>query len=148
MKVILLKDVRAQGKKGDVINVSDGYANNFLLKNGLAVPANAANVSVNNQQKEAEARLKAQQKAEAQEIAKKLTGVTLNVSIAFGANGKAFGSVTNKEVADELEKLGFSIDRKKIVIDQPIKTAGNFLVPIKLYPEVTGKVTVIVTKAE
>lgn len=146
MKVILLKDVKAQGKKGDVINVSDGYANNFLLKNGLAVPANAGNVSINNQQKAHEAKLKAEAKADALEIAKKLQEVEIKIAIAFGDNGKAFGSVTNKEIEAELKKLGFNIDRKKIALDTPIKSVGNFEVPVKLYTDVTAKLKVVVEK--
>lgn len=146
MKVILLKDVKAQGKKGDVINVSDGYANNFLLKNGLAVPANASNVNINNQQKAQEAKLKAEQKKQAQELAKELEKIEVKIAIAFGENGKAFGSVTSKEIEEELKKQGFEVDRKKIELNAPIKTVGNFTVSVKLYSEVVAKLKVIVEK--
>lgn len=147
MKVILLKDVKTQGKKGDVINVSDGYANNFLLKNGLAVPASASNVSINNQQKAKEEKLKAEQKAQAQELAKEIEKTSVSISIACGENGKLFGSVTNKEVEAELAKQGISVDRKKIVIETPIKSLGNFIVSVKLHPDVTAKLKLVVVKA-
>ena len=117
MKVILLKDVKAQGKKGDVINVSDGYANNFLLKNGLAVPANQANMNTNNKQKEAEAK-------------------------RIAANGKAFGSIAGKEIAEELAKLGIEVDKKSVVLASPIKMVGAYDVEIKLYKGVSGKIKV------
>jgi len=141
MKVILLKDVKSQGKKGDVINVSDGYANNFLFKNNLAVPASSGNVAINNKQKEAEAKLKAEQKAEAEAVAKILKDVTLHMMLDVGANGKAFGSITGKEVADELNKAGYDIDKKKIVMDT-IKGKGNFTAEVKLYPGVSAKVKI------
>lgn len=147
MKVILLKDVKAQGKKGDVINVSDGYANNFLLKNGFAVPASASNVSINNQQKAKEEKLKEEQKAQAQELAKEIEKTSVSISIACGENGKLFGSVTNKEVEAELAKQGISVDRKKIIIETPIKTHGNFIVCVKLHPDVTAKLKLVVVKA-
>ena len=142
MKVILLKDVKAQGKKGDVVNVSDGYANNFLLKNGLAVPANAVNLNVNNQQKAQQAKLKAEQLALAKEQKEQIEKVKVTIKVAIGASGKAFGSVTNKEIEEELAKQQIVVDRKKIVIENPIKTVGNFTVLIKLHPEVTAKLKV------
>lgn len=138
MKVILLKDVKAQGKKGDVINVSDGYANNFLFKNNLAVPANTANVNTNNKQKAEEAKRIATETAEAKELAKKLEQITVNFLIEVGERGKAFGSITNKEVSEELAKLGFNVDKKAIVIS-PIKTEGLYEAELKLYKGVTGK---------
>lgn len=143
MKVILTKDVKSQGKKGDVINVSDGYANNFLLKNGLAVPASSGNVTINERQKEAERQLKAEQKYEAQELAKKLKEIELAMTLEVGSNGKAFGSITNKEIAEELSKMGFDIDKKKIE-SITIKAKGNFVAEIKLYPEVVAKVKICV----
>ena len=141
MKVILTKDVKAQGKKGDVINVNDGYANNFLFKNGLAVPANQANVNTNNKQKEAEAKRIAEETAAAKELADKLKDVEVQISIEVGERGKAFGSITNKEISEQLEKMGYNIDKKCINI-QPIKTAGKFEAELKLYKGVTGKLVV------
>lgn len=145
MRVILLKDVKAQGKKGDEINVSDGYANNFLFKNKLAVPANQTNVAVNNKQKADEARRIAEETAAAKAVADKLKDVELNFVIEVGANGKSFGSITGKEISEELAKLGYSVDKKNIVIDSPIKRAGIYVVELKLYKGVSCKLKVNVT---
>ncbi len=142
MKVILTQDVKAQGRKGDVITVSDGYATNFLFKNKLAVPANASNVNVNNMQKAAEAKRIAEETAEAKEIAKKLENVKLELSIEVGANGRAFGSISSKEISDGLEKIGYSIDKKKIELSSPIKGEGNYTVPLRLYKGVLGQLKV------
>ena len=142
MKVILLKDVKSQGKKGDVINVSDGYANNFLFKNGLAVPANQANVNTNNKQKEAEAKRIAEETAAAKADAEKMKTMELVFNIEVGANGKAFGSISGKEIAEELSKKGIAIDKKQVVLNNPIKMVGNYDVEIKLYKGVSGKVKI------
>lgn len=142
MKVILLKDVKAQGKKGDVINVSDGYANNFLLKNGLAVPANQANMNTNNKQKEAEAKRIAEETAAAKAVAEQLKSMQLDFAIEVGANGKAFGSIAGKEIAEELSKKGISVDKKQVVLDSPIKMVGSYDVELKLYKGVAGKIKV------
>ena len=144
MKVILTKDVKAQGKKGDVINVSDGYATNYLFKNGLAVPASSGNVNVNNARKKAEADKIAAETAEAKLLAKQLEDITLNVALEVGANGKAFGSVSANMIGEELAKLGIDIDRKKIELDT-IKTVGHFFINIKLYKGVSAKVKLIVS---
>lgn len=144
MKVILTKDVKAQGKKGDVINVSDGYANNFLFKNGLAVPANQSNVTANDKQKQAEARRIAEETAAAKEVAEKLKNVELVFNIEIGNNGKAFGSIGTKEVAEELAKQGFNIDKKNIELNPAIKMVGGYEVNVKLYKGVTGKVKIVV----
>ena len=146
MKVILTKDVKAQGKKGDVINVSDGYANNFLLKNGLAVPANQANVNANDKHKQAEAKRIAEETAEAKSIAEKLKSVTLNFELELGSNGKAFGSIGAKEIAEALDKQGYKIDKKSVVLNSPIKTIGSFDIELKLYKGVIGKVKVLVAE--
>lgn len=144
MKVILVKDVKSQGKKGDTINVSDGYANNFLLKNGLAIPANQANVNINARQKENEAKRIAEETAQAKAVAEKLESVTLNFQIEMGERGKAFGSITGKEISEELSKLGFKVDKKDIVLDKAIKTEGLFEVDLKLYKGVSCKLKVSV----
>ncbi len=145
MKVILTADVKAQGKKGDVINVSDGYANNFLFKNGLAVPANAGNISVNNAKKKAEEERIAAETAEAKLLAKQLANVELTIAIEVGANGKAFGSVSAKEISDELAKQNIDIDKKKIEI-ATIKAIGNYVATIKLYKGVNAKLKVKVVQ--
>lgn len=142
MKVILTKDVKSQGKKGDVINVSDGYANNFLLKNGLAVPANQANMNTNTKQKEAEAKRIAEETAEAKAIAEKMKTMEVLFNIEVGANGKAFGSISGKEIAEELSKQGISIDKKAVVLASPIKMIGTYEVEIKLYKGVSAKLKI------
>lgn len=142
MKVILKKQVKNVGKAGDVVNVSDGYARNFLFKQGLAVEANAVNMNVNTQAKQSEERAKSIEKAECVKIAEKLKDVTVSIGMATGKNGQLFGAVTNKEISEELQKLGYTIDKKKIVVAQPIKTLGNFEVTIKLFPEVVCKLKV------
>ncbi len=143
MKVILTADVKAQGKKGDQINVSDGYATNYLFKNNLAVPANTNNVNINNARKKAEAERIEAETAMAKMLAKQLQEVTLNLKIEVGANGKAFGSVSASLVETELKKLGYDIDRKKIELDT-IKTVGTFYANIKLYKGVSAKIKIIV----
>ena len=145
MKVILVKDVKSQGRKGDTINVSDGYANNYLLKNGLAVPANQANVNINTRQKENEAKRIAEETAVARTNAEKLKDITLNFSIEMGDRGKAFGSIAGKEISEELSKQGFTVDKKDVVLDKPIKTAGLFEVELKLYKGVSSKLKINVS---
>lgn len=144
MKVILTKDVKSQGKKGDVINVSDGYANNFLFKNSLAVPANQANVNINNKQKADEAKKIAEETAAAKEMANKLKGKVLEFQIEMGERGKAFGSITGKEISEELAKQGYTVDKKDIAISSPIKTEGNHEVELKLYKGVSCKLIISV----
>ncbi len=142
MKVILTKDVKAQGKKGDVINVNDGYANNFLFKNGLAIPANQANVNTNNKQKEAEAKRIAEETAAAKDLASKLEKIEVNFAIEVGERGKAFGSISGKEISEELAKLGFTVDKKAVVLDTPIKRVGAYEVVLKLYKGVSCKLKI------
>lgn len=142
MKVILSSNVKALGKKGDVVNVSDGYANNFLLKNKLAVPASAGNLNLNNQEKAAEARRIKEETAEAEEMARKLKDVEVVVKTKIGENGKTFGSISGKEISEQLSEMGFEIDKKKIELEAPIKTVGNYLVPVRLYKGVVGKINV------
>ena len=144
MKVILTKDVKGQGKKGDIVNVSDGYANNFLLKNGLAIPANQANVNINTRNKENEAKRIAEETAAAIAVAEKLKDVTLNFEIEMGERGKAFGSITGKEISEGLAKLGYTVDKKDVNLDKPIKTEGVFDVELKLYKGVSCKLKVAV----
>lgn len=142
MKVILLKDVKAQGKKGDIVNVSDGYARNYLLPNNLAQVATSTSINSINIAKEAEARHKAEDKAAAVELAKKLSDTKVTVKIKTGANGKLFGALTAAQVADALSAIGISIDKKKITLAEPIKTLGIHKVTVKPYAEVSATLTV------
>ncbi|MBQ3823819.1 MAG: 50S ribosomal protein L9 [Clostridia bacterium] len=143
MKVILTEDVKAQGKKGDLINVSDGYARNFLFPKGLAVEANAANVAERNSKLASIDHRKAEEKAAAAELAAKLGTLTVVMTAKAGAGDKLFGSVTSKEIAEEIKKrYGLDVDKKKIVLDEPIRAFGAYKVAVKLHPEVSATLTV------
>ena len=142
MKVILLEDVRGTGKAGDVANVSDGYARNMLIPRGLAVEATAQNIKQLEKKKEAMAKKFAEDKAAALELKKKLEEVTVEVRTKAGKDGKVFGSVTSKDIADALNQIGFDIDKKKIQLDSPIKATGMTDVNVKLFTEISGKVKV------
>ena len=143
MKVILLQDVKGQGKKNDVIEVSDGYGKNFLLPRKLAKLADAQ--SLNDVKTREEARLYriATEKKEAQALAEKLKTVTVIVKASCGADGRLYGSVTAKDISERLAAdFGIAIDKRKLSIADPIKAYGKYAVEAKLYPEVTGTVTV------
>ncbi|MCL2061267.1 MAG: 50S ribosomal protein L9 [Firmicutes bacterium] len=141
MKVILTQDVKAQGKKGDVIEVSDGYARNYLFKNNLAVEASAANLNSVKLQKDAAAHHKAAEKAAAQELAKKINATTVTITVKVGANGKLFGSLNTQSIADALKKEGIELDKKKIVLNEPVKCVGTYKIPVKPYAEVSAVLT-------
>ncbi len=146
MKVILLKDVKGQGKKDDIINVSDGYARNFLLKNGLAKEATSTNVNSVNIAKKAEEHRKAVEKAEAVELAKKISDISVSVKIKVGETGKLFGALNTQAIADALKaQHGLEIDKKKIVLSDPIKSVGSYTVTVKPYAEVSAKLKVTVS---
>jgi large subunit ribosomal protein L9 len=146
MDVILLKDVKGTGKAGQIVKVSDGYARNMLFPRGLAKEATQGNVKTLERQKEAAAEKRAAQKAEAQEQAKKLEEVTLTIKAKGGDNGKLFGSITTKDIAEALEKQEkIKVDKKKIVLNNPIKTTGEKEVVVKLFEEVSAKLKVTVT---
>jgi large subunit ribosomal protein L9 len=148
MKVILLKDVKGTGVKGDVVNISDGYARNFLFPKGLAVEATKSNLNELKNKERAQQKRIEQEKQEARELAKKISEITLVIKAKSGENGKLFGSVTNKEIAQELKKQhNITIDRKKIVLNEPIKQLGQMDLEVKLYPEISGKLTVKVEEA-
>lgn len=148
MKIILLEDVKGSGVKGDVINASDGYARNYLFPRGLATEATKANLNKLKEKERAEKKRTEQAVEEAREMARKLSDITLLIKVKSGENGKLFGSVTNKEIADELEKQHkISIDRKKIVLIEPIKQLCEVELEVKLYPEVSGKLKVKVEEA-
>ncbi|MCI1930099.1 MAG: 50S ribosomal protein L9 [Clostridia bacterium] len=145
MKVILLQDVKGSGKKGQTINASDGYAANFLIPRKLAIMATDGNLNALKQQKKAEDRKTAEELAKAQQMAKKLEAITVKVTVKTGDNGKLFGSVTNKEIAQAMEEQsGIKIDKKKVVLDEPIKMTGEKKVDVKIHPQVTAKVKVAI----
>jgi large subunit ribosomal protein L9 len=146
MKVIFLKDVKGQGKRGEIKNVSEGYATNFLLPQGLAQPASEGAVKTLDNQKRAEEKRKEQEKLDAQALAAKLNELTVQVRAKAGEGGRLFGAITNKQVADELEKLKMKLDKRKIVMDEPIRSLGVTKVPVKLHPEVTATLNVHVVE--
>jgi len=140
MKVILLADIKGVGKKDQVINASDGYARNFLFPKKLAVEANSENMSKLKAKNDSNAYKKSLEKEAAEKLAQKIKGILLKISVKTGENGKIFGSITSKEIADNLkEQYKIEIDKKKIDLKEPIKTLGSFEVNIKLYEGVIGK---------
>lgn len=148
MKVIFLKDVKGTGKKGDVKNVADGYAQNFLIKQGLAKEASNANISTLDAQKKKEERAAAEELAEAQKLKETLDKVTIDIVAKAGEGGRLFGSITTKQIAEELQKKhGLKIDKRKMELDDAIRTLGHTKVPVKLYHEVVATLTVHVHEA-
>lgn len=147
MKVIFLQDVKGSGKKGEVKNVSDGYARNFLIGKGLAVEATAKNMNLLDGQKASAQHKKDVEKQNAEEIAEIINGKTITAAAKAGSGGKLFGSVTAGNIADLIEKqFGKKIDKKKISLKSDIKNFGTYEVEIKLYAGVIAKVTVDVTE--
>ncbi len=147
MKVLLLKDVKAQGKKGDIIDVNDGYARNFLIKKGMGIEATSNIINEKNQKDASLARKKQKEYEEAVELGKILNGKKVEVAIKCGDNGKLFGALTAKEISDSLSKLGYDIDKKKIVLKENIKATGCYEIEIKLYANVSTKILVCVQPA-
>lgn len=148
MEIVLLEDVKALGKKGQVVKVNDGYARNFILPKKLGVEANSRNLNDLKLQKANEAKVAAEQLAAAKELAEKLEKASVTVSIKAGEGGRAFGSVSSKEIAKAVsDQLKLDVDKKKIVLNDPIKAIGSFEVPIKLHKEVTAKLAVKVVEA-
>ena len=142
MKVILQKDVKGTGKKGDIVNVADGFAKNFLLKNGSAVVADGKGCQINASQKQADAYHKEQERLKAVELGKQIEGKVITLKVKCGENGKLFGAVTSKEVAEAFKtNMNIEIDKRKIVLDGAIKTVGEQKVTVKLHPTVTVKFT-------
>ena len=143
MKVILLQDVKSLGKKGEIVNVNDGYARNFILPKKLGLEANGKNMNDLKLQKNNEAKVAKERLEAARELAKQLEAGKVEVAIKVGEGGKVFGSVSNKEIAAEVKKqLGLEIDKKKVQLKDALKTLGTHKVPVKLHPEVTAEVTV------
>jgi large subunit ribosomal protein L9 len=144
MEVILKEDVVNLGHRGEVVKVAEGYGRNFLLPRKLAMQATAANKAVVEQMKSSAARRYASEKAQAEELAAKLAPVALDFTRKSGEAGHLFGSVTSADIATALEAKGFEIDRRKIQLDEPLKTVGDFNVAIKLYRDVTAQIKVTV----
>lgn len=141
MKVVLLKDLKGKGKKGDVINISDGYALNFLIPQGIAKAGTSTNLNEANQAKEAKAYHDEQTRLQAVAMKGELEKITLKIEVKCGATGKVFGSVTNKEISEELSKQGLDIDKKKIETGV-IKTTGVFDIKVRLHPTVVANLKV------
>lgn len=143
MEIILLQDVKALGKKGEIVKVSDGYARNFILPKKLGLEATKQNLYDLNTQKAAEAKKQKEILEEAQAQAKKIEELTIKLSIKAGEGGKTFGSVSTKEIAAAVkEQHGLEIDKKKLQLNDPIKNAGTYAVPVKLHPQVTAEMKV------
>lgn len=147
MKVILLQDIRGKGKKGQMIEASDGYARNYLLPRKMAIEATADNINTMKMNDKAKAEKAAQEKAQAQEFAEKLKAITVEIPAKAGAGGRLFGAITSAEVSEALKKQhGITIDKKKIVQDEPIKSYGTFTMKAKLGYEITATITVHVSE--
>ena len=144
MEVILKEDVNKLGHRGDVVKVADGYGRNFLLPGKLAIEANAANKAVIEQMKGSAVRKSAKEKAGAEELATRLSQVELTFERKVGENDHLFGSVTSGDIAHQLQEQGYTIDRRKISLEEPLKSLGEYHVPIKLHREVTSHVKVTV----
>ncbi|EDL64178.1 MULTISPECIES: 50S ribosomal protein L9 [Bacillaceae] len=147
MKVIFLKDVKGKGKKGEVKNVADGYAHNFLIKQGLAVEATNSSVSQLEGQKNKEKKQAAEELAEAKKLKETLENLTVEMKAKSGEGGRLFGSITSKQIADELKKTHkIKVDKRKIEMNDAIRSLGYTNVPVKLHPDVTATLKVHVTE--
>lgn len=147
MKVILLKDVKGLGKKGDIVNAKDGYARNFLIPKGFAQEATVGNIKVVEEQKKAKKRREEEELKKAKALAEKISSLTVTIKSKAGENGKLFGSITTKDIASALSKQNkVKIDKRKIVLENNIKTLGVTYVEVKVYPSVTAKLRVEVVE--
>jgi large subunit ribosomal protein L9 len=147
MKLILTKDVKGQGKKDQVIEVSDGYARNFLIPRGLAVPADAKSMNEIKNREASRVHKIETEKAAAMEIAAKLSTVSVKITGQAGTDGRLYGSVTAKDVAEALEKQhGISVDKRKMTFSEPIKAFGTYNTEVKLYTDVVGKIKIVVSE--
>lgn len=145
MEVILIQDVKSLGKKGDVVKVNDGYARNYILPKKLGLEANKQNLYDLQQQKAAEQKKQKEILDEAKEFGKELEKITVKLSIKVGEGGKTFGSISTKEIATAVkEQFDIEIDRKKLQLSDPIKNAGSFTIAVKLHPQVTADLKVVV----
>jgi ribosomal protein L9 len=148
MEIILREDIEKLGHRGDIVKVADGYARNYLLPKRLAVLATESNKKIVEQERQAHLRREAKLEAEAAELAKVLNTLTLTISQRAGEQDQLFGSVTAKDIADALERQNYTVDRRKILLEDPIKTLGEHKVPIRLHRNVTAEITVQVVREE
>jgi large subunit ribosomal protein L9 len=146
MEVILKEDVAKLGSRGDVVKVAEGYGRNFLLPKKLAIEATKGNKSVIEQMKAASVRRSAKEKVQAEDLAKQFDGVSVSFQRRAGEHDQLFGSVTSGDIADALSKKGFNLDRRKIQLHEPLKTLGEFAVPVKLHKDVTTHLKVVIEK--
>jgi large subunit ribosomal protein L9 len=146
MEVILKEDVSKLGSRGDVVRVAEGYGRNFLLPRKLAIEATAGNKQVIDQMRAASLRRSAKEKAQAEELSKQFDGLSVSFQRRSGEQEQLFGSVTSGDIAEALEKKGFNLDRRKIQLHEPLKTIGEFMVPIKLHKDVTAHLKVVIEK--
>ena len=148
MKVILTTDVKGQGKKDQLVEVSDGYARNFLFPRKLAIPANNQAMTELKNKEAAKQHKIDTERAAARDIAKKLEGVVVKIKVGAGADGHLYGSVTSKEIAEKLQsEHGITVDKRKITLGAPIKAYGTYELDVRLYTDVSGKIHVVVTDA-
>ena len=148
MDVILREDVEKLGTRGQLVKVAPGYARNFLLPKRLAVAATESNKKIVEQERQAYLRKEAKVAAEATDLAKLMEAVSITISQKAGENGQLFGSVTSKDIADSLESQGYTIERRKIALEEPIKSLGEYKIPLRLHRDVTVEITVNVVKEE
>ena len=146
MEVILKEDVAKLGSRGDVIKVAEGYGRNFLLPRKLAIEASAGNKKVIDQMRAAAVRRSAKEKTQAEELSKQFDGLSVSFQRRSGENDQLFGSVTSGDIADALDKKSFNIDRRKIQLHEPLKTLGEFTIPMKLHKDVTAHLKVVIEK--
>jgi large subunit ribosomal protein L9 len=146
MEVILREDIDNLGSRGQVVKVAPGYARNFLLPKRLAVAATGANKKIVEQERQAHLRKEAKLKVDAEDLSKLMTGVSVTITQKAGDNDQLFGSVTSKDIAEALAAKNFTIDRRKISLDDPIRQLGEFKVPVKLHKDVIAEITVVVAK--
>ncbi|MGH7495058.1 MAG: 50S ribosomal protein L9 [bacterium] len=146
MKVLLRQNLESLGEAGKIVNVKDGYARNFLLPRGLAFEANERNLKIFEQEKKRLVGLKEKEKKSAEVLKAKMDGVSITATLPVGEDDRVFGSVTNQDIADLLAVKGFSLDKRKIILEEPVKALGIYEVPVKLHPEIESRIKLWVVK--
>ena len=144
MKVILTQDMESLGLGGEIVNVAKGYARNYLIPRGMALEATEQNIKLTERQRKNIEIKRIKAKEEALKVKERLSGVSVTIAQKVGEEDKLYGSVTSMDIADRLEKQGITVDRRRIVLDKPLKTLGEFAVPVKLHPDVTASIKVVV----